>query len=117
MSRFEVKEVYISDVVLNESDYTPKRKLNIQVELNFEAQQNLRDAGPSPEELAKELGDTVAKAFSKTTVFTGSGATMEKKEIVIRPTEGVFGWYELDAYNRKIAEETERAYKEYQASK
>ena len=107
MSRFEVKEVHISDVVLNESDYTPKRKLNIQVELNFEAQQNLRDSGPTPEQLARELGNTVAQAFARTTVYTGGGMAMDKKEIVIRPTEDTFGWYELNIYNQKLAEEVE----------
>jgi len=119
MKRFEVKDVYISDVVLGK-DYAPKRKFNIQVELNFEAQQNLRDPGPTTEELAEQLGDEIARAFSSTTIFTGAGANLDKagadldkKEIIIRPTESdAFGWYELNAYNQKVAEDIKKAYQD-----
>lgn len=105
MSRFEIKEVHISDIVLDKESYAPKRKLNIQVELNFEAQPNIKHNNfPTPEQLAKEIGDEVTKALSNTTCYTSVMTDVQKNEIIIRPIENGFGWCELNTFNQKIEE-------------
>jgi hypothetical protein len=112
MSKFEVKDIYISDLVLDPNRYSPKRTLNIQVELNYEAQVSFRATNPTPEEVAKELGDTIAQSFLDTPhVWGGNTTNMEKKEILIRPKEKPgFGWYDLKEFNEKISAEIKEAY-------
>lgn len=94
MSTFEVKDILMSDIVLDSKDFIPRRRLSIQVDYNYEAIKDLKAlASVTNEQLAKELGDAIAKAFNAI-VFTPSNMG-EKLGVTISPIDSGFGWYKM----------------------
>lgn len=120
MERFEVKNIHISDCLLDVNDHNVYRILNLQVRINSEEVQDLRSRVSNADvhnELAKLFGKTLEAAFLNYCVKSPPEIMKNKKlkfsSYNIYPTieeadEGRAGWYDLKESENENKETSDR---------
>jgi hypothetical protein len=98
---YEVISAHLSNALLSPDEMNVYKILNIQVKVNFEAQQDLRAVGPSNEDVANEFAASMKELFLNNLLILGPDNENAKKVTIdIKESEdkSKFGWFEL--YNK-----------------
>jgi len=104
MKRYEPISAHLSNALISTEDFIPYKMMNIQLRVNFEAQQDLRAVGPNMDELGDQFAAEMKELFvNNFTILVPDENDAKKMTIEIKESEdkAKFGWYELYNKNRE----------------